>query len=154
MTTKFNLPMLPGKAGQWLRVNPTETGYIWDVGAPPPGGGYFYVAEDGFNSPQESVINFINFFCHKFWHNSYVRLRWIELFNAFNCFWLDEIKRILRATERYQAFWRCKHSHIREISEQKIRKFFYFSKNIILLKSLSIFSFDICCVHILLLTIL
>lgn len=32
MTTKFELPIMPGKAGQWLRVNATETGYIWDNG--------------------------------------------------------------------------------------------------------------------------
>lgn len=62
MTTLFNLPIMPGKAGQWLRVNPTETGYLWDTGAPPITGGYFFIQDDGVTLPQRSYLNFINYF--------------------------------------------------------------------------------------------
>ena len=62
MTTRFELPLTAGKSGQYLRVNPTETGYVWAIGAPPIGGGYFFVAEDGVNVAQESIINFVDFF--------------------------------------------------------------------------------------------
>lgn len=62
MATRFELPMLDTHAGKWLKVNPTETGYLWDAGAPPIAGGYFYLAEDGIVITQRDTINFTDFF--------------------------------------------------------------------------------------------
>lgn len=40
MSTKFELPIMPGHAGQYLRVNPTETNYEWDNAPPSSVTGY------------------------------------------------------------------------------------------------------------------
>lgn len=62
MSTRFELPLTAGHSGEWLQVNPTETGYLWSAGSPPIAGGYFYVQEDGVTLPQRSYLNFINYF--------------------------------------------------------------------------------------------
>jgi len=59
MSTRFELPLTAGHAGEFLAVNPTETGYLWDPGTGPVG---FFVQENAVSLPQRPRLNFINFF--------------------------------------------------------------------------------------------
>lgn len=59
MSTRFELPRTDTHAGEYLMVNPTETGYLWDPGTGPVS---FFVQEDAVSLPQRPRLNFINFF--------------------------------------------------------------------------------------------
>ncbi len=65
MSTRFELPILPGNANKWLRVNSTATGYIWD-NAPPPGVDYSNIEINGTPLVQRHILNFLNYFVYHF----------------------------------------------------------------------------------------